>query len=355
MCYLTNQKVVSLDQQKTRHGVKNTAQHNYYFEHLSSSTPNSSSSRQVEIVNDDCLEVARKLLVEGRLIGEDRRVGVLNMACRSRAGGGYRNGAGAQEENLFRRSNLVQHLENTKGWCRHPVFYPLEEFSVVHSPNVTVFRGPESEGYPFLDTPYFVDILSAAAYNKPETILVNVAKNDSLLMGNCQSGYEIEESRRETEQSDSKSDSKSEEIRETSGLSYWRRILNFFRCRRNHTSQSSPVQERSMDLGESTFITEESQPEFQLQLEPHLAECFKYKIYTLLYTAEMKGIHYLVLSAWGCGAFRNPPNHVAQLFKEVIDSYFPRSFTKIVFAIIEDHNSRDGNVSAFQRVFSKKD
>jgi len=41
----------------------------------------------------------------------------------------------------------------------------------------------------------------------------------------------------------------------------------------------------------------------------------------------------LVLSALGCGAYRNPPHHVAQLFKEVINENFAGCFKNITFAI----------------------
>jgi uncharacterized protein (TIGR02452 family) len=45
----------------------------------------------------------------------------------------------------------------------------------------------------------------------------------------------------------------------------------------------------------------------------------------------------LVLSALGCGAFRNPPKHIAALFKSVIDQY-AGYFREIVFVIIDDQN-----------------
>jgi uncharacterized protein (TIGR02452 family) len=44
----------------------------------------------------------------------------------------------------------------------------------------------------------------------------------------------------------------------------------------------------------------------------------------------------LILSALGCGAFHNPPEHVAELFKQVINEY-GNQFKKIVFAIIGDN------------------
>ena len=58
----------------------------------------------VKVENIDCLLAAEKLLNEGY------HPAVLNMASRQNPGGGVQNGAGAQEENLFRRSNLFQSL-----------------------------------------------------------------------------------------------------------------------------------------------------------------------------------------------------------------------------------------------------
>ena len=46
----------------------------------------------------------------------------------------------------------------------------------------------------------------------------------------------------------------------------------------------------------------------------------------------------LILSAFGCGAFRNPPKHVATIFRSVIEEY-AGFFKKICFAVIDDHNS----------------
>ncbi|CAF4406760.1 unnamed protein product, partial [Adineta steineri] len=60
----------------------------------------------------------------------------------------------------------------------------------------------------------------------------------------------------------------------------------------------------------------------------------------------------LVLSALGCGAFKNPPDHVAQLFLSVIEQY-AGFFKSFVFAVIDDHNTghdlnREGNFKPFQ-------
>ena len=67
----------------------------------------------------------------------------------------------------------------------------------------------------------------------------------------------------------------------------------------------------------------------------------------------------LVLSALGCGAFRNPPTHVASIFKSVIEQY-AGYFKCVLFSIIDDHNAgldfnRDGNVRPFQKVLDNQD
>jgi uncharacterized protein (TIGR02452 family) len=65
----------------------------------------------------------------------------------------------------------------------------------------------------------------------------------------------------------------------------------------------------------------------------------------------------LVLGAFGCGAFRNPPDDIAALFHEVFEEgEFAGRFRVVVFAIIDDNNSRhahnpQGNVLPFQAVF----
>jgi uncharacterized protein (TIGR02452 family) len=81
------------------------------------------------------------------------------------------------------------------------------------------------------------------------------------------------------------------------------------------------------------------------------------KIRTILRIALAHGHDSLVLGAFGCGAFRNPPKHMAELFKAVFaEDEFINRFRKIVFAIVEDHNSRrehnpEGNLKPFMEVF----
>ena len=75
-------------------------------------------------------------------------------------------------------------------------------------------------------------------------------------------------------------------------------------------------------------------------------------IRTILRLAYNNGQRRLVLGAFGCGAFANPPKHMAQLFKQVFaEPEFQGLFREIHFAIIEDHNSHGQNYNAFKDVF----
>lgn len=85
----------------------------------------------------------------------------------------------------------------------------------------------------------------------------------------------------------------------------------------------------------------------------------KRKIRQILRIAILNNHSKLVLGAFGCGAFRNPPKHVALLFEEVLnEEEFKNSFEEICFAILEDNNSRrdhnpEGNFKPFVEVFGK--
>ena len=77
------------------------------------------------------------------------------------------------------------------------------------------------------------------------------------------------------------------------------------------------------------------------------------KIHTILSIALANGHDSLVLSAFGCGAYGCPPNQVAHMFLEkLLSGDFCGKFKKVVFAIIEDHNSNGQNYRAFANVFN---
>ena len=63
-------------------------------------------------------------------------------------------------------------------------------------------------------------------------------------------------------------------------------------------------------------------------------------ITTQLYAAYIQNYDTVILGAFGCGYYKNPPQAVAKLYKEVIDTSFRGAFQKIVFAILDDEASR---------------
>ena len=86
-------------------------------------------------------------------------------------GGGVWSGSMGQEEDLHRRSDLCEHLEQRvrAGDLR----FPLPDGGAVHASSVYVFRGERNQGYPPLSAKQcrsFV-VLSAAPYNLGTTIL----------------------------------------------------------------------------------------------------------------------------------------------------------------------------------------
>ena len=77
------------------------------------------------------------------------------------------------------------------------------------------------------------------------------------------------------------------------------------------------------------------------------------KIRTSFRIGLLHGHDSLVLGAFGCGAFHNPPAEVARLFHEVMEEEeFKNKFKVITFSIIEDHNSGNSNLSPFQAEFA---
>ena len=104
----------------------------------------------------DCLDAYKTLLDNGY------NPLLLNMANPNTPGGGWKGGCGAQEENLFRRSNYQLSLINKNALWK----YPMHEFGGIYSKNIIVFRGNEKLGYPLLDKPFNASMVACAMYKK---------------------------------------------------------------------------------------------------------------------------------------------------------------------------------------------
>ncbi|MFC9679229.1 TIGR02452 family protein [Streptomyces sp. NPDC056948] len=109
----------------------------------------------VEVTGESSLEAARRL-------GGD--VAVLSFASARNPGGGYLNGAQAQEEALCRASALYTCLLEARAYYDHHRAHrdPFYTDRVIHSPAVPVFRDDRGG---LLDEPYTAGFLTSPAPN----------------------------------------------------------------------------------------------------------------------------------------------------------------------------------------------
>ena len=97
--------------------------------------------------------------------------------------------------------------------------------------------------------------------------------------------------------------------------------------------------------------------------EEEIAEIMRIRIRKMLYAAAHFGYKYLVLGAWGCGAFGNDADTVARLFYEELKAYNERvydnentyhtlndCFKRIAFGVL-DKTPDQYNFKAFQNYF----
>lgn len=224
---------------------------------------------EVRVENRDCLYAAKELLDKGF------NPAVLNMAGRHNPGGGVLSGSGAQEENLFRRTNLFRSMFRFASYAGQYGLkksfhqYPLDRnYGGVYTPDAVVFKDSELREYALLENYFTVSFIAVPGVNRP-------------------------------------------------------------------------------DLDEKG------------RLIPMFVELVKNKIRTIFRIGLIHGHDSLVLGALGCGAFRNPPAHIAELFHEVMnEKEFKNKYRLLYFAILEDHNSGrahnpEGNWFPFCKEFDR--
>lgn len=258
---LNNGEVVSLDLNDAI-----ASKTKFYSEEIPEKNYPKRYNTQIAAINNDCLSYASKVC---RIENE---VCVLNMASRRNPGGGVLGGASAQEEYLFRCSDYYRSLyqfapyATQYGVKRSEHSYPLDmNFGGIFTPNVTIFRKTEENGYSLLEKPWKVNMIAIAGLNRPSLII---------------------------------------------------------------------------EYGEE-------------RIDATLINRVKNKIRTIFRIAASNGQKTLILGALGCGAFKNPPKHIAELFHKVLcEQEFTNVFRRVFFVIKEDHNShRTGNFKPFADVF----
>ena len=222
---------------------------------------------KIEVIDNDCLYAAKDLIDKGL------NPCVLNMASFHTPGGGVTRGSSAQEESIFRRTNIYKSLYMFNeigvayGIKQREERYPLDyNFGGIYTPNVTVFKASEGDDCILLEEPYKIGVVSVAAVKNP-------------------------------------------------------RVENG-------------------------------------KLVPWVVDTLKCKIRQILDIALENGHDSMVLSAFGCGAYKTPPTEMARLFKEVLSTdNYKNAFKAISFAIINvkstngEHNPQ-GNFEPFREAFS---
>ena len=171
------------------------------------------------------------------------RTCILNMASNRKPGGGVKAGAMAQEECLFRCTDLFKTVTED--------FYPLDIDKGLYTTDVMIVKDVY---YNLLQEPVYVDCLTVPAIN-----------------------------------------------------------LNKF------------------DMSEEIY-----------------KDVTRYKINMMLNLAASYKCDNLVLGAWGCGVYKNDPDFISKLFLKEINLRGYK-FKKIVFGVINDHNSVDNNYEIFKK------
>lgn len=129
----------------------------YPPETLIPTTPPRVSPTDIQVRNETTLKAAQRLVANGF------PVAALNFASATHPGGGFLNGARAQEESLARSSGLYACLVNNPMYTFHRARHdPVYTDYVIYSPNVPVIRTDEGM---LLDSPYRCSFLTSPAVN----------------------------------------------------------------------------------------------------------------------------------------------------------------------------------------------
>ncbi|KAH0594141.1 hypothetical protein MHUMG1_07980 [Metarhizium humberi] len=231
----------------------------------------------IQVVNEDTLNAATKLSASARAHGSRPPI-VVNFANARTPGGGWLNGAVAQEEAICYRSSLAISL--------NPHHYPLAADEGIYSPSVLVLRGDMASGHQLL---------------VPQTPLADLPLVSAVTIS---------------------------AIRQPAV--------------------------RTFQLGRGAARLPAHQQVQRVYARDRDRSLTKAKMRLALRMAALHGHDMLVLGAFGCGVFGNPPDDVAHCWLEVLreHEFTGNRWREVWFAVFDPDNR--GNFETFRQVLSGK-
>ena len=117
------------------------------------------------------------------------------------------------------------------------------------------------------------------------------------------------------------------------------------------TDESVPLQMDKADWFNVDVITS-SAPElgYQYDLKTY-RELIYNRLEKIVQVAKKENVEALILGAYGCGAFHNPPEVVATVFKMLLKQYH---FETVEFAVYCNEDSKFSNYQIFKTIFEEK-
>ncbi|ORY36822.1 hypothetical protein BCR33DRAFT_789990 [Rhizoclosmatium globosum] len=273
---------------------------------------------KIIVVEADALRVATELK---RIF---RRSSLTMIPINSAVPGGfYRKGGPTQEEEVCRRTNLWDCLQDPYDYCNRGLKlesyasikssgstmnlvtmrkwkYPVSDTSSIYVPEVTIFRETEDEGYAFMDIPSSTSCICIPPV-----------------------------------------------------------IVHDHQYIETHKSSSQLPKITSSIKGNLVWNGKYGNKRVEPKMNQKYAALYARKIEMVLKVAVKENQRVLVLGALGCGTHCTPPTHAAEIFLSLIKKVDPtgEKFDLIVFAIQDDSNSfkahnPNGNIMPFANVLT---
>ncbi|KAJ5727397.1 hypothetical protein N7493_005217 [Penicillium malachiteum] len=254
------------------------------------------SPATIKVINGDTLNTAIDMLQdpEAKQSLEKSYPLIINFASHTKPGGGWLNGAMAQEESICYRSSLALSLDFDD--------YPLALEEAIYSPYVLVMRCDVESGHELLSPPFppeelpVVSAITIAALYQPATRKIMHEPPRKKQCGN----------------------------------SSW-------------FSSSSPPSPPPLYRGENE--------RFERDKDRNLT---KSKMKLVLRMAARRKHELLVLGALGCGVYANPPAEIAQCWLEVLEEheFHGNWWREVCFAVHDPKNN--GNFKVFHEILDGK-